>query len=114
MKISIDHAKEGMVLLAPVVDVKGRLILPKGEVLNPHVMGRLARFGVSHVDVETLAADAPDDGNGAAPAAPAVDEGKIREEIERRFADIGTDERMTQIRDAIVGQLVQRGVAKPI
>lgn len=111
MKTAIDHVQEGMVLLAPVVDAKGRLILPKGEKLTGHVIGRLSRFGVTHVDVEgtTPAAGQPE----AAPA-PKLDEATLTAQIHARFGAAGQDERMILIRDAVTRQLLRTGVSKPI
>jgi hypothetical protein len=115
MRIAIENAAEGMVLSGPVVDAKGRLILPKGETLNPSMISRLSRFGVTHLEV-----DAPEAAEGAAaeggaePKQAGLDEAALTAEIQARFASIGNDERMGKIRDAVVRQLVRSGVARPI
>src|SRR3990167_926408 len=103
-----------MVLSGPVVDAKGRLILPKGETLNPAMISRLNRFGVTHLDVDSpTASDGGNDG-GADPKPAGVDEAALTEEVRSRFASIGDDERMIMIRDAVVRQLVRSGVSRPI
>ena len=103
-----------MVLLAPVVDTKGRLILPKGAELSPHVLGRLARFGVTHVDIQPPDQESGGDEEGAEPQAASIDEEQLTREIHQRFEGIGDDERMIVIRDAVTRQLVRSGVSKPI
>lgn len=114
MRIAIDNAAEGMVLSGPVVDAKGRLILPKGETLNPAMISRLSRFGVTHVEIDAPAAPADAADEGAEPKQAGVDEAALAAEIQARFASIGDDERMVAIRDAVVRQLVRSGVARPI
>lgn len=114
MRIAIDNAAEGMVLSGPVVDAKGRLILPKGEKLNPAMLSRLNRFGVTHLDVDAPAAPGADGDGGVEPKAAGVDEAALAATIQARFASIGDDERMGMIRDAVVRQLVRSGVARPI
>ena len=114
MRISIDHAEEGMILLGPVTDTKGRLILPKGVELNAHVLGRLERFGVMNLDVKGPAEGAEGEEQAAEPQAGRVDDEKLTEEIHARFSEIGDDERMGLIRDAVTRQLVRSGVSKPI
>jgi hypothetical protein len=114
LKISIEHATEGMVLSAAVVDAKGRLILPKGEKLAGPMIERLGRFGVLHLDVEDPAAEPSAGDAGAAPRAPRVDEAALIRQIHQRFDGVRDDTRMILIRDAVTRQLVRSGVSKPI
>lgn len=87
-----------MVLREAVIDGRGRLILPKGETLDAHILERLARFGVRHVDIEgdSDGVEAPGEPEGILPGVTPL---TILENIGRRYAAVGADPRMAVIRD---------------
>lgn len=50
--LTVDQAREGMVLAAPVTDRRGRLLLPEGRPLTERHVEALRMWGISHVEVE--------------------------------------------------------------
>jgi hypothetical protein len=60
-RINFSEAKAGMVLVQPITDQQGRVIVNAGAKLNQLYISRLEKWGVREICVQ-------DEGNGTAPA----------------------------------------------
>lgn len=50
--VSVDQARPGMVLLLPVTDRRGRLLIPAGNALTERHVHALKMWGVTQLDIE--------------------------------------------------------------
>jgi len=50
--VSIEQVTTGMVLAGPVVDRRGRLLIPAGKSLTDKHLGALKMWGIPHVEIE--------------------------------------------------------------
>lgn len=75
-RIVAEAARPGMILSAPVLDRRGRLLIPEGCELTERHIGALGTWGISHIGIEGS------DGHMAGPLAldPAV--------VERATAEV--------------------------
>ncbi len=51
-QLTVDQAQPGMVLAAPVMDRRGRLLIPVGKELTERHVDALRMWGVTHIEVE--------------------------------------------------------------
>lgn len=83
--INVERAQEGMVLAAPVIDRRGRLLIPVGATLSERHVKALLVWGVPKIEVEGAEPE------GEAPAAPSPEAlAKAEAAVEQRFAVVGT------------------------
>ena len=91
----------GDVVAEPVVNEKGRTLLPKGAKLSAAVLSRLVGWGVNRLRIEGDDADEADDAKG--------DQGSsLHEELEHRFAEWEGDQLMMAIKAIAARHLQQR------
>ena len=50
--VSVEQVTQGMVLAGPVVDRRGRLLIPAGKSLTDRHVGALKMWGIPHVEIE--------------------------------------------------------------
>ena len=50
--IDVGQAQTGMILVADVLDRRGRLLIPAGKELSEKHLGALPAWGVTHIEVE--------------------------------------------------------------
>jgi len=102
-EIAVGEAQVGDVIVEPIVNDKGRVLLPPGARLSAAVLSRLQGWGVSTLRVEGEEADAEaDDGE------PEADEGR-EQALELRFALWEDDELMMAIKQIARQHLRSRG-----
>lgn len=51
--VTVDRARPGMTLAAPVTDRMGRLLIPAGADLSDRHVGALATWGVDQIEIES-------------------------------------------------------------
>ena len=91
-EIAVGEAEVGDVVAKPVVNDRGRVLLPVGSRLSAAVLSRLSSWGVERVTVEGGEPEEPvEAGSGA--DAPDVDEA-----LELRFSEWEGDELMMAIK----------------
>jgi len=74
--VSVEQVTPGMVLSGPVVDRRGRLLIPAGKSLTEKHVGALKMWGVPNVEIE-----GDDDGEGTvSPVEPEL--------LERAYAEL--------------------------
>ena len=84
--INVERAHEGMVLAAPVIDRRGRLLIPEGASLSERHVQALMVWGVAKIEVE---GDEPEGAQAEAPSPEAL--ARAEAAVEQRFAVVGTD-----------------------
>lgn len=58
--VTVDQARPGMTLAAPVTDRMGRLLIPAGADLSERHVGALATWGVDQIEIEADEAPVPE------------------------------------------------------
>lgn len=100
-KVTLDQAREGMVLASPVVDRLGRMLVGAGAAFDARMLLRLRSAGITTVEIEA-----------EGEAAPSVDtaevEKRIDEVLTRKFRDTADRQAMTVIREAARAHLIER------
>ncbi len=95
-QIPVEEAQPGDIVVEPVQDESGRVLLPAGAKLSPAVLSRLKGWGVF-----TLAIEGDD-----------AEEGKSSEEflseLDHRFAGFESDALMMRIKEVARQHLSQR------
>ena len=95
-QISVEEAQAGDIVVEPVQDENGRVLLPAGAKLSPAVLSRLKGLGVVSLSVEG------DDGEGGKSAEDFLDE------LDHRFAGCEGDVLMMRIKEVARQHLSQR------
>ncbi|MFH0912016.1 MAG: hypothetical protein V1918_10995 [Planctomycetota bacterium] len=115
-QISIQEAKPGMVLIQPIEDGQGRVIVGAGVVLGPIHIKRLPRWGVKTLVVEedsgSGAASATDGGDEVKEAAPPVDDAyqrQLAERLDARFHEVDAYPFMQELKQIALKWLVEAG-----
>lgn len=80
--ISVEQAEVGMVLVADVTDLRGRLLIPAGKDLSERHVNALTIWGVTHIEVE---GDGPEGQDDAPETVEPWAMAKAEEELEERF-----------------------------
>ncbi|MDP7033352.1 MAG: hypothetical protein QF752_02550 [Planctomycetota bacterium] len=106
--ITVDEAREGLILARPVEDRMGRTLLRKGEVLTSAIIDRLESFGIQNLSIQTeiesvpsLVAEAPDTPDTKRSV-------RIATEIETRFRHHSDNPRMQLLKMAALSSLLQK------
>lgn len=95
-QISVEEAQAGDIVVEPVQDENGRVLLPAGAKLSPAVLSRLKGWGVVSLSVEG------DDGEGGKSAEDFLGE------LDHRFAGYEGDVLMMRIKEVARQHLSQR------
>ena len=99
--ITVDEVQVGDVVVEPVHDAQGRMLLPVGSKISPAVMSRLADWGVTQLCVEGDRVEAPD----GAPDSAGSEELAA---LEHRFSDVKGDPLMDRIQAVARSHLVRK------
>ena len=83
--INVERAQEGMVLAGPVIDRRGRLLIPEGASLTERHVKALLLWGVPKIEVE---GDEPGSEARAAPSPELL--AKAEATVDQRFEVVGT------------------------
>ena len=89
-RVPLQEAAPGMVLIKPVTDSAGRIVVAAGMTLNEPLMAHLERLGMAAVYVE----GAPDDGTSKS-----FDE--VEQELADRFRKVEGEPQLARIHEAI-------------
>lgn len=115
----VDQAQPGMLLGQPILDDKGRTIVPAGSRLTPAHIKRLDRWGIDHItitdeDSETALSRIREE-EGLPPEKPEIEQPsgedrdkmrRIAEAIQERFSDIKDNPLMEKLKLMAVRHLV--------
>lgn len=101
--ISLDKAKEGMILAQDVLNDQGDIFFKKGTALTQSLIERLKSSGLSEISVENT-----EETKSQETAPPSV--AKQIEELESRFSDVGGDVIMGEVLAAVKEYIIERGI----
>lgn len=116
LTLPIADLQPGMTLAQPIVDNKGRTIVPEGTRLTPMAINHLGKWGVSEVriqkDKDTTVhnqAAVP----GALPASASEQDvafmRRVAEEVARRFANLPPTDLNNELRRVALKNLITHG-----
>lgn len=107
--IAVERAEAGMVLHADVVDLRGRLLIPKGKELSEKHVAALPMWGVTHIEIA-----GPDP---AVAAEPSIDPAILSEaeaQVADRFANVaGAGAFLEQLRNVCVQRVAKELSKRP-
>ena len=106
--ISMDRARDGMVVKSPVLDAHRRPLVLAGAVLTNKYIQRLNGLGIAKIEVEPRNAEEKQEEEAA--ERPVRDE--ISQSLDRAFSAIGDDPFMTALKKAIFEPLVRHRMRK--
>lgn len=99
MKIPIDKAQPGMIVIDKVVNDKGMVLLPPGATLNEALIARLKKWGVQNVTCK--------DDNAPSENSLSESSNKMNMELEKRI-----DEKFKPVLDDPIMEVIYKAIKK--
>jgi hypothetical protein len=112
---TIEELKPGMLLAQPILDDKGRTVVPEGSRLTPMHIKRLSKWGVESVTIILDDSNASQSGRHRSVAKTVLTSASeeerdrmrfIAESIQERFSDVDKDEIMSELKRLAVRHLI--------
>ncbi|MBI4576919.1 MAG: hypothetical protein HY722_11715 [Planctomycetes bacterium] len=114
-RLPVEELKEGMILAEPILDPVGRVLLGKGEELSALYIGKLSKWGILEVQVEsplTTLGELKGAGQRPEPALSEEEERRIHAEVAHRFEQVARDEHMELVRAVALKHLLRGGTPR--